>query len=1397
MDGSATKGFKTEVEDVKIKLSGKPSFLWREIGAWDVDSSTDKAKVLETIKAIEGYVIDHFYGDWYWNTVLPIGVCFFSWVFARIGFSFLWLLVVFLGAASVYRAEFRRLNRDVRDDMARLNAANRLENELETMEWLNSFLAKFWVIYMPALSEMVDFQANEILKDTAPGFGIEKLSLDEFTLGSKAPRVDSIKSYTRKGVDHIEMDWAFLFTPNDTDDMTKNEIKKKINPKVALGVTVGKAFISKSLPILVEDMSFTGRMNIKLKLNENFPHVKMVSVQFLEPPVIDYALKPVGGDTLGLDIMSFIPGLSTFVNGIIHTTLRPMLYAPNSLDIDVEELLAELSNDSNGVVAVTVRRVTNIKCASEEVKNNEIHPYVSIGITANGDVKEKTKVKKNVTSPVFMETKYILVNALEGNHLTFNVFHMCPDKMDDLSLGIVQVPLVDLLQQETQTETVKNITESGKVVGQIEYDLRYYPSLKPQVLDDGTKEENIDSEVGIMKLTVHGAKDLDLSKSIVGILNPYAEVYVNNDLIKTSRKLKQTNEPAFGVTFESLVTEQSTTQIQVLVKDSAEDAIVGRLDANLQDLVFESSRGQMWITAPGLSESAPPAKFRIAAKWKALGMGENDFDNFSDASIGGIRLHLRAATGLVNLESVGDVDPYVRIIQNGKLRAKTSIIANTSNPSFNNVYFLPIPNEHQHILLDILDAEPEGKDRPLGSCAISVKDFIKKNKDGYFLGYDGAEEIIEQPVLYNGRSYGHLTYSVSFVPTIPIYTQAQLENADAYHEKQEEKTRKEQEKSDKEQQLYDQNPGKYEWVEMLEDNLPAPPKTEMLLENVVRYRAGIFVLHILKGHFNKPDLYLHTLFDEHAYPSNVTPKTETRDLTIASSSEAFIRDLPNSIVVFRLSSRAEVNDESDIMVEKILPSVDLLKRSFSKPYQINLDKKNYLTVKSEFIPTAAKLAPLDTVLDVGHMKLEILSADDLRSVDSNGKSDPLAVIKLDGVEIFRTNKKRKTLDPVWNEAFTFPMLSRSTQALTLEIYDWDLTHDDELLGIVNLDLSAIPPNNSTQFKAPVDTQGTVHLRATFKPEYVRPKLSRKSGLGIDPRDIAGAPLGAVTGVAGVTGSAVGTGVGALSDGVAKGGHLLKGLGKRKRKDDTNGSIAPSATSNGRASSDVASGYSRQTEEPSKSHSFDQNSELAEQQEEEEQEQEDSKSEKRKQGAPSPEEQMEQNKPPSLKNAMPNVALDLLPPPVRPGAINDSSSANGHHRRTESGATDISTIGSSAFGADGLPGRINIVSASGFLTSALEVKATLQSPTKNKDVHKTRASKAAGGVFSWNETFVFKAPSSSTIVFAVREKHTFGKNKVLGTAELDLLNHINTDGTVVLPAGDGELTLSLRYVTTQL
>lgn len=1372
----------------KVSVRANTTFSWQDVGTWDSSVITDKLRALRVIKKIETYVIDHFYGDWYWNCSLMIGTCFFSWFFARIGGGILSLVMVLLFTNSVYRLEFRRFNRNIRDDMTRISASNRLENELETMEWLNSFLDKFWVIYMPALSEQVLFIANDVLKDQAPGFGIEALSLDEFTLGSKAPRVNSIKSYTKKGKDHIEMDWAFSFAPNDTDDMTKNEIKKKINPKVALGVTVGKAFISKSLPILVEDMSFTGRMNIKLKLSPNFPHVKMVSVQFLEAPTIDYALKPVGGDTLGLDIMSFIPGLSSFVNTLIHSNLRPMLYAPNSLDIDVEEIIAQQSNDSTGCVAVTIKRCSKLKIDAD-TKPNSINPYVQVLVQSNPDIDERTSPKKKVNDPIFLETKYLLVNKLDGNFVTLNVFDFLEDLMNDKLIGSLQIPLVDLLQKETQTGLKKNIIESGKSVGTIEFDLRYFPTLPELELDDGSKESNTDSEVGIMKLTLHEAKDLDLSKSIIGLLNPYAEIYVNDELSKSCRRLRQTNEPSWNQNFESLITQQSETRIQVLIKDSANGNVVGELNANLQDLIFETSRGQEWLKCPPLSPGGPRPRIRVSVSWKALGMTDDSgVDTHFNAPIGGMRVHLRNATDLKNLESVGEVDPYVKVMVNGKLRGKTPTIAETCDPVWDSVFFFPIDNEHQHLLLSIMDTEPEEKDRSLGSCAIHVNEFIRKNPKGNLLAYDGSNEIIEQPVLYNGDNHGYLSYSVSFIPTIPILTHSQIEHKDEYLKSLEKEKMKKDEQREREERLFKKYPDDYEWVSVDEDEVPDPERIHMPLDDIIKYRAGTMTVNILQARFSKPDLFVHTLFDDQALQSGVTPRSDTRNLNVSSSAEGFIRDLPNSKLIFRVAKKLEVKDGNDVVAERILDTIEILKRSYNKPIEIRVDERNVIKVQLEFIPSAVKLHPLDTILDVGHMKIEILQAEGLPSIDLNGKSDPLAVIKLDGIELFRTDRKRKTLDPVWNDSTEFPMLSRSRQVVLLEVYDWDYTHDDELLGRANLDLSTIDPFESSQFTVKLDTQGIVHLRTTFKPEYIRPPIGAAGGFPINLNDIAGAPLKVVGGAAGVAGSAVGGGVGFATDGISKGGSFLKGFSKLKRKKDHPNGSDGDKTSN---SLDVSRTSGTQLEQDSVNGADGSSSTGGSNV---------SPSKLKSAGADGRKSQYANDlqslrsgaSPTPNVNAVPNIHSEILPPPQKPNF--------GHQRNSSDASSNVgdstanSSFASSINGADVIPGRVTVVSATGYLSSSLDVKVSLKTKSKDKTLYKTRPTKAKGDIYRWSESSPFKCSPESEVLLTLRERHSFGKKVEIDTFTLPLSDMVDQDKEVTLDGSKGNLIVHIQYLT---
>lgn len=106
------------------------------------------------------------------------------------------------------------------------------------------------------------------------------------------------------------------FTPNDVSDLTPREQANKVNPRIVLDVRVGAGLATAAIPILLEDISFTGLLRIRLKLMTNFPHIQIVDISFMEKPLFDYVLKPVGGDAFGFDI-AHIPGLAPFIRDMV------------------------------------------------------------------------------------------------------------------------------------------------------------------------------------------------------------------------------------------------------------------------------------------------------------------------------------------------------------------------------------------------------------------------------------------------------------------------------------------------------------------------------------------------------------------------------------------------------------------------------------------------------------------------------------------------------------------------------------------------------------------------------------------------------------------------------------------------------------------------------------------------------------------------------------------------------------------------------------------------------------------------------------------------------------------------------------------------------------------------
>ncbi len=194
-----------------------------------------------------------------------------------------------------------RVRRRARDDIQRELVKTRLASEHESADWINNFLDRFWLIYEPVLSSTIVNTVDQVLSSNTPAF-LDSIRLTHFTLGTKAPRIDKVRTFPKTEDDIVMMDWGFSFTPSDVSDLTPKQVAAKFNPKIVLSIKLGKGLATASMPILLEDINFSGLMRVRMKLMSNFPHVQVVDLCFLEKPVIDYALKPLGGDTFGIDI---------------------------------------------------------------------------------------------------------------------------------------------------------------------------------------------------------------------------------------------------------------------------------------------------------------------------------------------------------------------------------------------------------------------------------------------------------------------------------------------------------------------------------------------------------------------------------------------------------------------------------------------------------------------------------------------------------------------------------------------------------------------------------------------------------------------------------------------------------------------------------------------------------------------------------------------------------------------------------------------------------------------------------------------------------------------------------------------------------------------------------------
>ncbi|KAG9248511.1 C2 domain-containing protein [Calycina marina] len=1136
-------------------------------GSGEDEDAADEPSLADHQTWVEGKLEDKFYGDWYHNTGVIIFACLASWLVATLGGGLAWVFIIMAICGTYYRTSIRRVRRNFRDDVNRELAKHRIETDVESLEWINSFMVKFWPIFQPVLAETIINSVDQVLSTSTPAF-LDSLRMKTFTLGTKPPRMEHVKTYPKADDDIVLMDWKFSFTPTDHSDMTSRQIKNKVNPKVVLEIRIGKAMISKGLDVIVEDMSFSGLMRVKIKLQIPFPHVEKVEICFLERPTIDYVCKPLGGDTLGFD-MNFIPGLEGFITEQIHANIGPIMYAPNVFPIEVAKMLSGSAVDQAiGVMAITLHGAQGLK--NPDKFSGTPDPYATISFN-NGPVLAQTKTIKENASPKWNETKYVIVTNF-NDIATLQVFDWNEFRKDK-ELGSSSFPL-ERVQEITEHENEHlEVMANGKARGAIMADFRFFPVLEGRDLGDGKKEPAPESNTGIAKFTVEQAKDLDGTKSLIGQLNPYGVLLLNNKEIHVTRKLKRTNNPIWdnGST-EILITDRKTAKLGLVIKDDrdiATDPILGTYQIKLDDMLQLMEKGQEWYNLAG----AKTGRVKLTLQWKpvalsGIGVGTGGYVT----PIGVMRFHFKNARDLRNLETLGKSDPYGRVLLSGVEKGRTVTFQNNLDPDWDEVVYVPVHSVREKLVLEVMDQENVGSDRTLGSLEILASDYIVQAENGEFLVHD--HKYAHAGVLRvhgKGSSKGTLNYTAAFYPCLNVADPEDEDEPKDAPRKSAERGRlsvdagqsslgkvNTKEEAAMAQQLAE---GEKEQEETTEEK--KLPKIRLSPEELIKFESGLIIFKIIETEFTHTNVHVDVVMDDMAFPSYSSSLIRSRKAKLDEIGDCFVRELDFSKITLRIREKGEKHDgkRQESMAKLSGNTLDTLKQCLNNPTILKLKHQDGSTssvkVSLKYIPVKMRLDPSESINNMGKLRVDVLDASDLPSADRNGYSDPYCKFELNGNNVFKTKVQKKTLQPAWNEFFEVDITSRTAAKFSCKIYDWDFGDKADFLGAADINLELLDPFKAHEYNLSLDGKsGSVRLRLLFRPDYVtrsRQGSSTFSGTFATPGKI-------VTGVAG----APIKGVGLAAHGVGKGASFIRHGFKSKKKDGETESSGSPDTVNGSA-----------------------------------------------------------------------------------------------------------------------------------------------------------------------------------------------------------------------------------------
>lgn len=669
--------------------------------------------------------------------LIPLGL--FAWAIERwlVPFSN-WVPLAAAVWATIQYGRFQRqlLVEDLNKRWQQLVLSTSPVTPLEPCAWLNKLLMEVWPNFMePKLSRRFSATVERRLKTQKPKL-LEKIELQEFSLGSCPPILGQQGTHWITSGDQQVMRLGFDW---DTNEMSVMMLAKLAKPLMGSG------------RIVINHIHIKGDLLLRPILDG-----QAVLYSFESTPEVRLGVAFGSGGSQTLPATE-LPGVSAWLVKLCTDTIvkrmvepRRQCYSLPSVDLRKHAV--------GGVLSVSVISASNMGRHSMKSNNSEtrqnstissqlsgsvgnkvLHTLVEVEL---GDLTRRSDVSQGL-NPRWGSTFNMILHGDTGI-LKFNLYEWDPSSVKLNYLTSCEIKMKYVADDSTTFWAIGH--ESGVVAKQAEHcgkevemvvpfeevnlgELTVRLVLKEWQFSDGSISSS-NSLSGISQPSLHSSSHLQLTtgrklkvtvvegrnlttKDKSGKCDPYIKLQYGKVIYRT-KTMPHTTNPEWKHTFEfDEIGGSEYLKIKCYSADLFGDDSIGSARVNLEGIPDNSSR-DVWI--PLEKVNSGEVRLQIEA------VKNDEYEGLKNSAIrygyGWIELVLIEAKDLVAADLRGTSDPFVRV-QYGNLKKRTKIVYKTLNPRWNQT--LEFSNTGSPLILHVKDHNSVLPTYSIGHCTVEYE----------------------------------------------------------------------------------------------------------------------------------------------------------------------------------------------------------------------------------------------------------------------------------------------------------------------------------------------------------------------------------------------------------------------------------------------------------------------------------------------------------------------------------------------------------------------------------------------------------------------------------------------------------------------------------------------------